>query len=44
MKDNDDKKPCPCTYPGCPRHGDCDACRAYHHAHGEQTSCERQKG
>lgn len=34
---------CPCTWPGCERHGDCDACRAYHHASGQKTSCEKLK-
>jgi len=34
---------CPCTYSACPRHGDCEACRAYHHAQGQATTCEKQK-
>ncbi len=37
------KQDCPCTYPGCPRHGDCEACKAYHHGNGEKTSCEKKK-
>ena len=37
------KADCACTYPGCPRHGDCDSCKAYHHASGEKTACERKK-
>jgi len=35
------KKDCPCKYPGCPRHGDCKACKAYHHEADEKTSCEK---
>ncbi len=38
------RRECACTYPGCPRHGNCEACRAYHHAHGEPTACERTSG
>ena len=34
-------KDCPCTYPGCPRHGDCEACKEYHHSMGQKTSCEK---
>ena len=30
---------CPCTYPGCPRHGDCDACQKAHVATGVPTAC-----
>lgn len=26
----DNQRPCPCTYPGCPRHGHCCACVAHH--------------
>ena len=26
----DNRRPCPCTYPGCPRHGHCCACVAHH--------------
>lgn len=26
--------PCACTYPGCPRHGKCCECVAYHRDHG----------
>jgi hypothetical protein len=32
---------CPCTWPDCDRHGNCEECRKYHHASGEKTSCER---
>ncbi len=35
---------CPCTWPGCPLHGDCKACKAYHHARGEETACEKSQG
>ncbi|MGI6496436.1 MAG: hypothetical protein ACOX5G_10205 [Kiritimatiellia bacterium] len=34
---------CPCTWEGCPRHGDCKACKAYHHARGEKTTCEKKR-
>lgn len=34
---------CPCTYVDCPRHGDCEACKANHHGKGQKTSCERLK-
>ena len=30
---------CPCTYPGCPRHGICRECIAYHRRMGEFTAC-----
>lgn len=33
---------CPCDYPGCERHGDCEACKAYHHGQGQKTCCERE--
>jgi hypothetical protein len=33
---------CPCTWSDCSRHGDCEACRAYHHAKGQKTTCEKQ--
>jgi hypothetical protein len=33
---------CPCTWSDCSNHGDCDACRAYHHAKGQKTTCEKQ--
>ena len=36
------KTECPCTSTGCPRHSDCDACRAYHHGLGQKTFCEKQ--
>jgi hypothetical protein len=31
--------PCPCTYPGCARHGTCCECVAYHRASGEVPGC-----
>ena len=34
---------CPCTAHHCPRHGDCDACRANHHGAGGKTACEKLK-
>ena len=30
---------CPCTWPGCPRHGKCKECQEYHHKLGEKTAC-----
>lgn len=36
-------KKCPCTYPGCPRHGHCDECKEYHHSQDQKTSCEKAK-
>ncbi len=33
------KNPCLCTYPGCPRHGKCCECVAYHRKHGEVPGC-----
>jgi len=32
---------CPCTWPGCERHGDCEACKQYHHSLGQKTACEK---
>lgn len=32
---------CPCTWPGCERHGKCRECREYHHGLGQKTACER---
>ena len=34
---------CPCTWPGCERHGHCKECRAYHHSLGQKTACERKE-
>lgn len=42
-EEKDAKKECACTYPRCPRHADCEACKAYHHGMGEKTACERKK-
>lgn len=33
------EKQCPCTYPGCPRHGKCSECVQYHNARGEFPAC-----
>ncbi|MBN1834221.1 MAG: hypothetical protein JW820_00145 [Spirochaetales bacterium] len=30
---------CNCTYPGCPRHGVCCECIAYHRSLGELPAC-----
>ena len=30
---------CPCTYAGCPRHGKCKACVAYHRKNQELPAC-----
>jgi hypothetical protein len=30
---------CPCTYPGCPRHGKCCECVEYHRGSGEVPAC-----
>ncbi|MCK5116061.1 MAG: hypothetical protein KAR44_05635 [Candidatus Aegiribacteria sp.] len=35
----DRNESCPCTYPGCPRHGNCRECIAYHRRLGEFTGC-----
>jgi hypothetical protein len=44
MKDEKKKNPdCPCTYPGCERHGICEECKEYHHSQGQKTSCEKKK-
>ena len=32
-------KRCNCTYPGCPRHGKCCDCLAYHLAMNELPAC-----
>ncbi len=44
MSDEKTRPDCPCTWPGCPRHGNCDACKAYHHGMGEKTCCEKKGG
>ena len=40
-----EKKDCPCKRKNCERHGDCDACRAYHAKMKRKCpcACERQK-
>jgi len=30
---------CPCTYPGCPRHGNCCQCVAHHRAKDQLPAC-----
>ena len=37
MEGNEDR--CPCTYPGCPRHGKCCDCLEYHRKMGELPGC-----
>ena len=32
---------CPCTWPGCPRHGNCKECQEYHRSCGDKTSCQK---
>lgn len=34
---------CPCKKKKCERHGDCDACRAYHAESKRKRPCERTK-
>jgi len=41
-KENERNPDCPCTYPDCARHGDCEACKDYHHGMGQQTTCEKK--
>ena len=33
---------CPCKRTNCPRHGDCDACRAHHQASRRRRPCEKE--
>lgn len=33
---------CPCKRTNCPRHGDCDACRAHHQASKRRRPCEKE--
>lgn len=37
-------KSCPCKRKKCPRHGDCEACRAYHADSDIELPCERRQG
>jgi Domain of unknown function (DUF6485) len=30
---------CPCTYPGCPRHGNCCQCVSHHRAKDQIPAC-----
>lgn len=32
---------CPCTWPGCENHGNCEACQANHNPYGEKTACQK---
>ncbi len=32
-------KQCPCTYGGCPKHGNCCQCLHYHRRRGELPAC-----
>ena len=32
-------KDCPCTYPGCPRHGNCCQCVAHHRDKSQLPAC-----
>ncbi|ADU65374.1 DUF6485 family protein [Desulfurispirillum indicum] len=32
-------KDCACSYPGCPRHGRCCECVAYHRGKNQVTAC-----
>jgi len=43
MADTKKNPDCPCKG-GCPRQGDCEACREYHHSRGSKTTCERESG
>ncbi len=36
-------QPCPCDSAGCPRHGKCCECVAYHRAQGNLPVCLRDK-
>jgi len=38
MSTKEINKDCPCTY-DCPRHGDCEACKANHK--GSLTACQK---
>ena len=41
MSEKKIKADCPCTWPGCPRHGDYKACKAYHAR--AKTTCEKKR-
>lgn len=38
-KNCSNSRQCACTYPGCPRHGRCCACLAYHLASRQLPAC-----
>ena len=37
------KEDCPCKKKSCERHGNCDACKAYHAESKRKRPCEREK-
>lgn len=41
-----EQKECPCKKKSCARHGDCDACRAYHMQSRRKrpVACEKEPG
>ena len=43
MSEKKTKPDCPCGETSCERHGDCEACKKYHHDLGQKTSCEYLK-
>lgn len=38
-----ENKDCPCKRKSCPRHGDCEACKAFHADSKIALPCERKK-
>ena len=36
---DNNRQPCTCTYPGCPRHGKCCECVVYHNRSGDFPGC-----
>lgn len=38
-KEKENRSRCPCTWPTCPRKGNCCSCLAYHLAHEELPAC-----
>ena len=43
-KQSDEQKICPCKRVKCPRHGDCEACRAHHAGSKRPRPCEKERG
>lgn len=35
----EENKTCPCPCKSCPRNGNCEECKKYHHSLGEKTFC-----